>query len=144
MTHGLSCSAACGVILDKGWDLCLMRWQADSLPRSNRGSPGLIFFFFTIKFSGQNLRVILSLSFLSHIESIRKSLRLSFQNRIWALHSISLAALLIGPLPSLCQGHLNGHLAGLPAPIPDSPSPPRHRHLQSGLNTAAGGRCFET
>ena len=30
--HGPSCSLACGIVLDQGLNLCLLRWQADSLP----------------------------------------------------------------------------------------------------------------
>ena len=30
--HGLSCSAALGILLDQGSNLCLLHWQADSLP----------------------------------------------------------------------------------------------------------------
>ena len=36
--HGLSCSAGCGIFPDKGSNLCLLRWQADSLPPSYQGS----------------------------------------------------------------------------------------------------------
>ena len=37
--HGLRCSAACGIFLDQGLNLCLLHWQVDSLPLSQRGSP---------------------------------------------------------------------------------------------------------
>ena len=39
VAHGLSCSAACGILPDKGLNLRLLHWQADSLPLSHRGSP---------------------------------------------------------------------------------------------------------
>ena len=32
MAHGLSCSAACGIFLDQGSNLCPLDWQADSSP----------------------------------------------------------------------------------------------------------------
>ena len=35
----LSCSAACGVFWDQGWNLCLLLSQAHSLPPSHQGSP---------------------------------------------------------------------------------------------------------
>ena len=35
--HGLSCSA-CGIFLAQGLNLCLLHWQADSLPLSHQGS----------------------------------------------------------------------------------------------------------
>ena len=38
--HGLSCSLACGIILDQRLNLCLLHWQADSLPPNQQGSPG--------------------------------------------------------------------------------------------------------
>ena len=30
LVHGLSCSAACGIFLDQGSNLCPLHWQADS------------------------------------------------------------------------------------------------------------------
>ena len=38
-THRLSCSMTCGIFLDQGWNLCLLHWQADSLPLNHQGSP---------------------------------------------------------------------------------------------------------
>ena len=38
MVHGLSCSEACGIFPDQGWNLCLQHWQVDSLPLSHQGS----------------------------------------------------------------------------------------------------------
>ena len=37
--NGLSCSAACGILPDQGSNLCLLLWQADSLPLDHQGSP---------------------------------------------------------------------------------------------------------
>ena len=37
--HGLSCSEACGIILDQGLNLGLLHWQVNSLPLSYQGSP---------------------------------------------------------------------------------------------------------
>ena len=39
VAHGLSCSTVCGIFPDQGWNLCLLHWQADSLPLSYQGSP---------------------------------------------------------------------------------------------------------
>ena len=39
MAQGLSCTAACGVFLDQGSNLCPLQWQADSLPLDHQGSP---------------------------------------------------------------------------------------------------------
>ena len=36
---GLSCSVACGIFPDQGWNLCLLHWQADCLPLSHQGRP---------------------------------------------------------------------------------------------------------
>ena len=33
--HKLSCSVACGIFPDQGLNLCLLNWQADSLPLSH-------------------------------------------------------------------------------------------------------------
>ena len=48
VAHELSCSAACAVFLDQGSNLCLLHWQADSLPLNHQGIPGLC----TLKLSG--------------------------------------------------------------------------------------------
>ena len=42
MEHGLSCSVACGIFPDRGWNpslLCLLYRQANSSPLSHQGSP---------------------------------------------------------------------------------------------------------
>ena len=39
MEHGLSCFAACGIFLDQGLNLCLLRRQADSQPLHHQGRP---------------------------------------------------------------------------------------------------------
>ena len=43
VAHGLSHSVACGIILDQGSNLCLLRWPVDSLPLSHQGSRILAF-----------------------------------------------------------------------------------------------------
>ena len=35
MAHGLSCSTACGILLDQGSNPCLLHWQMNSLPLSH-------------------------------------------------------------------------------------------------------------
>ena len=45
LEHRLSYSEACGIFLDQGLNLCLLHWQADSLPLRHQGSPELKFFF---------------------------------------------------------------------------------------------------
>ena len=40
VVHGLSCSAACGIFLDQGSNLCPLQWQADSYLLRYQGSPG--------------------------------------------------------------------------------------------------------
>ena len=39
VAHGLSCSVACGIILDHGTNTCPLHWQADSYPLYHQGSP---------------------------------------------------------------------------------------------------------
>ena len=39
MAHGLSCSAACGIVQDQGSNLCPLHWQADPQPLCHQGSP---------------------------------------------------------------------------------------------------------
>ena len=38
VAHRLCCSVVCGVFPDQGSNLCLLHWQADSLPLSHQGS----------------------------------------------------------------------------------------------------------
>ena len=42
VAHRLSCFAACGILLDQGSNLCLLHWQADSLPLSHQESSWFI------------------------------------------------------------------------------------------------------
>ena len=39
VAHGLSRSAACGILPDQGSNPCPLHWQADSQPLSHQGSP---------------------------------------------------------------------------------------------------------
>ena len=39
VAHRLGCPVVCGILLDQGSNLCLLHWQADSLPLSRQGSP---------------------------------------------------------------------------------------------------------
>ena len=39
VAHGLSCSAACGILPDQGSNPCPLHWQADSQPLRHQGSP---------------------------------------------------------------------------------------------------------
>ena len=39
VAHGLSCSAACGILPDLGSNPCPLHWQADSQPLHYQGSP---------------------------------------------------------------------------------------------------------
>ena len=53
VTHGLRCSAACGIFPDQGSNTCPLHWQADSQPLRHQGSPTpsfLIIIFIIIRF----------------------------------------------------------------------------------------------
>ena len=39
VAHGPSCSAACGIFPNQGWNPCPLHWQADSQPLRHQGSP---------------------------------------------------------------------------------------------------------
>ena len=39
VAQGLSCSEACEIFQDQGFNPCLLHWRADSLPLSHEGSP---------------------------------------------------------------------------------------------------------
>ena len=39
VTHGLRCSAVCGILPDQRSNPCLLHWQVDSLPLEHQGSP---------------------------------------------------------------------------------------------------------
>ena len=43
VAHGLSCPVVLGIFPAQGWNLCLLHWQADSLPLSHQGSPTFVF-----------------------------------------------------------------------------------------------------
>ena len=43
VVHGLSCSAACGILPDQGSNPCPLHWQADSQPLRHQGSPQPLF-----------------------------------------------------------------------------------------------------
>ena len=45
VAHRISCSAACGILLDQVLNPCLLHWQADSLPLNHQGSPHFTFNF---------------------------------------------------------------------------------------------------
>lgn len=40
--HGLSCSAACGIFLQQGSNLCPQNWQADSCPQAPLRKPRVV------------------------------------------------------------------------------------------------------
>ena len=44
VTHGSSCSAACGIFPDQGLNPCPLHWQADSQPLRHQGSPISLFY----------------------------------------------------------------------------------------------------
>ena len=44
VVHGFSCSAVCAIFPDYGFNLCLLHWQASSLPLSHQGIPLPTFF----------------------------------------------------------------------------------------------------
>ena len=44
VAHGPSCSAACGIFLDQGSNLCPLHWQADSQPLRHQRSPLSLYF----------------------------------------------------------------------------------------------------
>ena len=43
VAQGLSCSVACGILLDQGWNPCLLHCQVDSLPLSHQGRLEIFF-----------------------------------------------------------------------------------------------------
>ena len=43
VAHRSSCSVACGIFLDQGWNPCPLHWQADSQPLRHQGSPQTLF-----------------------------------------------------------------------------------------------------
>ena len=43
VAHGPSCSAACGIFPDQGWNPCPLHRQADSQPLRHQGSPAQSF-----------------------------------------------------------------------------------------------------
>ena len=56
VAHGPSCSAACGIFPDQGWNPCPLHWQADSQPLRHQGSPVCVCFFFFFLVQMRTLR----------------------------------------------------------------------------------------
>ena len=52
VAHGLSCSMACGTLLDQGSNLWPLHWQVDFYPVYHQGRPGFVclFLLFVISF----------------------------------------------------------------------------------------------
>ena len=50
VAHGLSCSAARGILPDQGSNPCPLHWQADSQPLRHQGSPGMRYLIFIGKY----------------------------------------------------------------------------------------------
>ena len=57
VAHGLSCSVACGIFPGQGSNLCLLHWQADSLPLTPSGKSLSWMFFITCWFVRRSLYV---------------------------------------------------------------------------------------
>ena len=59
VVHGLSCSTLRGIFPEQGLNLCLLQWQADSLPLSHQGSSthphNFILFYMFIQMSQHHL-----------------------------------------------------------------------------------------
>ena len=59
VVHGLSCSTPYGILPDQGLNLCLLQWQADSLPLSHQGCStyphNFILFYMFIQMSQHHL-----------------------------------------------------------------------------------------
>ena len=51
VARGLSCSTACGIFPDQGWNLCPLHWQADSQPLRHQGSPYIVLIVRKIKWA---------------------------------------------------------------------------------------------
>ena len=78
--HGLSCFSACGIFPDQGLNLCLLHWQADSLPLNHEGSP------WYSSFSLQGLAEHLGLSERLWNECLNQNTSVLFQPSLWTSH----------------------------------------------------------
>ena len=63
---------ACGIFLDWGLNLSLLRWQADSLPLSHQGGPWLVFRNSSLVGKGQLLEVRNQAVALGHLAEISR------------------------------------------------------------------------
>ena len=63
VAHRLSCSAACGILPDRGTNPCPLHWQADSQPLRHQGSPPFVILIFALKlcFTGSALDLVFAL-----------------------------------------------------------------------------------
>ena len=106
VAHGLSCSAACGISLDQGPNSCLLHWQMDSLPLSQRVAPWLhllqifspipqtLFILFMVSFAVQKLLslirshlfILVFVSFTLEDGSKKLCQNTSYVRMSWVLH----------------------------------------------------------
>ena len=79
VSHGPSCSAACGIFPDQGSNPCPLHWQADSQPLRHQGSPFFIISISLLSFSFYScIAFLISLNCLS----VSSSSSLSFLKTI--------------------------------------------------------------
>ena len=76
-THGLSCSAACGILPDQGSNPCPLHWQADSQPLRHQGSPSINAFWYDLIKSYQKYMIKINFFFLIEVELIYNVLLVS-------------------------------------------------------------------
>ena len=76
--QGFSFSVACGIFLDQRSSLCLLHWQADSLPPSHQGSP--------YAFSGKTSLLLLFLCF--SVSLLHTQTHTHTHSIYWCLYSL--------------------------------------------------------
>ena len=79
----LSCSTACGIFPDQGLNLCLLHWQADSLPLSHQGS-----LIFVLDLSSSPF--LIQISVLMYITGINSEIMAVYQSEFRRILALAL------------------------------------------------------
>ena len=80
---GLSCSTACGIFPDQGLNLCLLHWQADSLPLSHQGSLNFVLDLSSSPF-------LIQISVLMYITGINSEIMAVYQSEFRRILALAL------------------------------------------------------
>ena len=86
VAHGLSCSAACGILPDQGSNPCPLRRQVDSQPLRHQGSPRLHILLYTFCYNRGQMEILSNVSASSSYR--KKKIRPLGSTNFYPSHSL--------------------------------------------------------